>query len=267
VARQPAPSASGNPLLLPVLGSWPVTAPGELVGVACWTRVDVASPGGEVGPVAGLVVGGTVNGTDVEPCSPNVVVVLGSVVVVVDSEHGTVVVVGGCVVGTVLPCSPRVVVVGGIVVVVDSVHGGAVVVVVGASVVVVGGNVDVEPCSPRVVVVVGAPVVVVGAAVVVVGGNVVVVVVVVVVVDETVVVVQSEIRSTDVRSSSVTPSDHDECTRNVMVPVEPAGTVVVANVVSPSSIGDLYPVTGYDTPLSVAVALSIVIGSCTTLTA
>jgi len=209
--------------LLPVRGSWPVTAPGELLGVACWTRVDVAWPGGEVGPVAGLVVGGTVNGTDVEPCSPKVVVVAGGSVVVVDSEQG--------------------------------------------AVVVVGGNVDVEPCSPRVVVVVGAAVVVVGAAVVVVGGNVVVVVVVVVVVDETVVVVQSEIRSTDVRSVSVTPSDHDECTRNVMVPVEPAGTVVVAYVVSPSSIGDLYPVTGYDTPLSVAVALSIVIGSCTTLTA
>ena len=209
--------------MLPVRGSWPVTAPGELLGVACWTRVDVAWPGGEVGPVAGLVVGGTVNGTDVEPCSPKVVVVAGGSVVVVDSEQG--------------------------------------------AVVVVGGNVDVEPCSPRVVVVVGAAVVVVGAAVVVVGGNVVVVVVVVVVVDETVVVVQSEIRSTDVRSVSVTPSGHDECTRNVMVPVEPAGTVVVAYVVSPSSIGDLYPVTGYDTPLSVAVALSIVIGSCTTLTA
>jgi len=251
--------------LLPVRGSWPVTAPGELLGVACWTRVDVAWPGGEVGPVAGLVVGGTVNGTDVEPCSPKVVVVAGGSVVVVDSEQGAVVVVGGNV--DVEPCSPRVVVVVGAAVVVDSMHGGAVVVVVGASVVVVGGNVDVEPCSPRVVVVVGAAVVVVGAAVVVVGGNVVVVVVVVVVVDETVVVVQSEIRSTDVRSVSVTPSDHDECTRNVMVPVEPAGTVVVAYVVSPSSIGDLYPVTGYDTPLSVAVALSIVIGSCTTLTA
>src|SRR5262249_10993117 len=140
----------------------------------------------------------------------------------------------GAVVVVVEPCSPIVVVV------VDS-H--------------VGGTVDVEPCSPRVVVVsmhVGV-VVVVGAAVA-------------VVLDGSVVVVQSEIKSTVVCSVSVTPSDHDECTVNVIVPVVPNGTVVVANVVSPSSIGVLYPVTGYEVPLMVAVALSMSLGRCTTLT-
>jgi hypothetical protein len=178
----------------------------------------------------------TAPGAEVGPCSPIEVVVSGGSVVVVDSLHGTVVVVdsvvSGTVDGTVEPSPPSVVVV------VDSVHG-SVVVVVGASVVVVGASVVVEPCSPMVVVVVGASVVVVGASVVVVGGSVVVVVVVVVVVLETVVVVQSEIRSTDVWSVYVTPSDHDECTTNVIVPVVPNGTVVVANVVAPSSMGEL----------------------------
>ena len=99
---QPAPSASGNPLLLPVRGSCPVTAPRAGRGVLL--HEVVARPGpvvGGVGGLVGLVVSGTVTGTEVEPCSPNVVVVVASVVVV-DSLHiGWVVVVGPVVSGTV----------------------------------------------------------------------------------------------------------------------------------------------------------------------
>ena len=191
------------------------------VGVPCWlTGVVVTGPGGAVvGDVGGAVVGGTVTGTEVEPCSPIVVVVVDSMQV-------------GVVVVVVEPCSPIVVVV------VDSQ--------------VVGIVVLVEPCSPIVVVVVdsmqlgvvvvGAAVVVVGAAVVVVGGALVVVEpcspIVVVVVDAWVVVVQSDIRSTDVCSVSVTPSLHVPNTRNVIVPVLPNGTVVVAYVVWLSGTGD-----------------------------
>jgi hypothetical protein len=210
--------------------------------------------------LVGLVVSGTVTGTEVEPCSPNVVVVVASVVVV-DSLHiGWVVVVGpvvsGTVTGTEVETSPP-----RVVVVVDSMQGGCVV-VVGASVVVVGASVVVDPCSPRVVVVDSvqgggvvvvdpcSPIVVVvdsvqgggvvvvvdpcSPRVVVVGGSVVVVVVVVVL--SVVVVWQSVIRSTDVWSSYVTPSGQVECTCSVMVPVVPPGTVVVACVVSPSAI-------------------------------
>jgi hypothetical protein len=207
--------------------------------------------------LVGLVVSGTVTGTEVETCSPNVVVVVASVVVV-DSLHiGWVVVVGPVVsvTGTEVETSPP-----RVVVVVDSMQGGCVV-VVGASVVVVGASVVVDPCSPMVVVVdsvhgggvvvvdpCSPMVVVVDSAqggcvvvvdpcsprVVVVGGSVDVVVVVVVL--SVVVVWQSVMRSTDVWSSYVTPSGQVECTCSVMVPVVPPGTVVVACVVSPSAI-------------------------------
>jgi len=143
--------------------------------------------------------------------------------------------------------------------------GTVVVVVVASVVVVVGGTVVVVVVSGTVVVVVSGTVVVVvvsGTVVVVVASVVVVVDVELVVVDVEVVVVvvdgwQCERSVTEVERWAVTLSGQLAFTVNVTLPVDPAGSVVVAEVVPLAGTTAVYPVTANDWAPRVAVALSM----------
>jgi hypothetical protein len=224
--RQLAANTSGKLVSVPVRGSsWGPTG-GEVGPGVPW-----GPTGGEVVVVGTnrVLVGASVPGTVVLPCSPmSVVVVTASVVLVgaavVEVGAAVVVVSPGSVV--VLACSPRLVVVTGPVVVVVA----AAVVVVAAAVVVVAAAVVVVAAA---VVVVAAAVVVVapGTDVVVVPPGIDVVVVVdVVVVLAVVVVVQFEEIWTEVCSVSWKLSVQVAETVSVTVPVVPKGTVEVAEV-------------------------------------